>query len=141
MTILIGRALLAQITLHGERSYPEEGAGFLLGSDSADRTVRQLMPIANGREAEARHNRYLIGPREYLQAEMEAGRRGLDLLGIFHSHPDHPSQPSAFDLEWAQPAFSYVITSVQSGRAIESKSWRLDEKRTAFAEEQIEITE
>jgi proteasome lid subunit RPN8/RPN11 len=140
VTILIGSDLLAKISIHGERSYPEEGTGFLLGSDGGVRIVKDLMPIANAREEAARHNRYLIGPREYLEAETEAGRRGLDLVGIFHSHPDHPSQPSAFDLEWAQPAFSYVITSVQSGKAVASRAWRLNEDRSGFTEEEIKTT-
>ena len=141
MAILMGAELLARIASHSEQSYPEEGAGFLLGKDDTDRMVHDLIPIANEREVAARSNRYLIGPKEYLEAEMEAGRRGLDLVGIFHSHPDHPNSPSAFDLEWAQPQFSYLITSVQSGKATASKSWRLDHDRSGFIEEEIRITE
>jgi proteasome lid subunit RPN8/RPN11 len=141
VTILIESHLLRRISSHGEHSYPEEGAGFLLGSDRGDRIVQDLIPISNGREAEARHNRYLIGPKEYAEAEIEAERRGLDVVGIFHSHPDHPSRPSAYDLEWAQPAFSYVISSVESGKAKDSKCWRLDEDRQGFTEEEIRIAQ
>ena len=68
------------------------------------------------------------------------GRLGLSLLGVFHSHPDHPNQPSEFDREWAQPYFSYVITSVRSGKALESRSWRLVEDRSEFREESITLT-
>jgi proteasome lid subunit RPN8/RPN11 len=133
--------LLSQIHAHGEQAYPEEGAGFLLGaySDNGTRAVTAIFPLANSREDEARHNRYLITPEDYLKAELEADRRGLSLIGVFHSHPDHPNRPSEFDREWAQPFFSYVITSVQSGKAVESRSWRLTEDRTRFEEEEIKL--
>jgi proteasome lid subunit RPN8/RPN11 len=133
--------LLTQIHVHGEQAYPEEGAGFLLGaySDNGTRAVQAIFPLANSREDEARHNRYLITPEGYLKAELEADRLGLSLIGVFHSHPDHPNRPSEFDREWAQPFFSYVITSVQSGKALESRSWRLIEDRSKFEEEEIKL--
>jgi proteasome lid subunit RPN8/RPN11 len=130
--------LMRQIELHGEGAYPEEGAGFLLGTDGAQRQVRAILALANAREDGARHNRFLIGPRDYLRAETEADRVGLSLLGVFHSHPDHPNGPSEYDREWAQPFFSYIITSVNDGRAAGSRSWRLAEDRSGFAEEPIQ---
>lgn len=139
MSLQIQRATLSQIHAHGEHSYPEEGAGFLLGSAGDTAIVQDLMIIANRREAGARHNRYRIDPDQYLQAELEAERRNLDLLGVFHSHPDHPNLPSEYDREWAQPVFSYVITNVEHGKAVESRSWRLNDDRTAFAEEDIAV--
>jgi len=81
----------------------------------------------------------LITPEDYLKAELEADRLGLSLIGVFHSHPDHPNRPSEFDREWAQPFFSYIITSVQSGKAMESRSWRLTEDRTKFEKEEIKL--
>jgi proteasome lid subunit RPN8/RPN11 len=75
-----------------------------------------------------------------LRGEQEALRLGLDVVGVFHSHPDHPNRPSDFDREWALPWYSYVITSVQAGQAVESLSWRLEEDRSAFIEEQIQVT-
>jgi len=133
--------LLTQIHAHGEQAYPEEGAGFLLGAyaDNAKREVTAIFPLANSREDEARHNRYLITPEDYLKAELAADKVELSLIGVFHSHPDHPNRPSEFDREWAQPFFSYVITSVQSGKAVESRSWRLVEDRTKFEEEEIKL--
>ncbi len=139
-TLKLPQALMKEIRLHGERAYPEEGAGFLLGSDGSERSVFFILPLANSRERTARKNRYLITPEDYLKAEREADRRGLDLIGVFHSHPDHPDQPSEFDREWAQPFFSYLITSVQTGKAVESRSWRLAEDRSRFVEEKIQIT-
>ncbi|MGZ9163649.1 MAG: M67 family metallopeptidase [Anaerolineales bacterium] len=141
MILQLTEKLLAQIHVHGEQAYPEEGAGFLLGaySDNSLRAVQAIFPLGNSREDEARHNRYLITPEDYLKAELAADRLGLSLIGVFHSHPDHPNRPSEFDREWAQPFFSYVITSVQSGKAIESRSWRLIEDRSKFEEEEINM--
>jgi proteasome lid subunit RPN8/RPN11 len=136
MPLDIPRDLLQRIHAHGEQAYPEEGAGFLMGEPGR---VEDILPLPNAREETARHNRYLITPEDYLHAEMEAERRGLSLIGVFHSHPDHPNQPSEFDREWAQPFFSYMITSVQAGAAEGSRSWRLAADRSAFLEEEIEI--
>ncbi len=136
----ISRDLLDRINAHGEASYPEEGAGFLLGQDGSPRQVKAILTLQNAREASARHNRYLIGPQEYLQGESRADELGLTLLGVFHSHPDHPNRPSDYDRDWAQPFFSYLITSVTAGRAGESRSWRLEEDRSGFTEEKINVT-
>lgn len=138
MSLRLSRQILAQINAHGETSYPEEGAGFLLGSDEGQqRVVSQIFTTENAREDSARHNRYLVTPEDYLKAEITAEKLGLDLIGVFHSHPDHPNRPSEFDREWAQPFFSYVITSVNDGKAVESRCWRLSEDRSKFEEEQI----
>jgi proteasome lid subunit RPN8/RPN11 len=141
MNLLIPKHVLARIHSQAEKVYPEEGAGFLLGIEGPKRIVQDVISFPNSREAGARHNRYLLGPEEYAKAEVEAERRRLDLVGVFHSHPDHPNRPSEFDREWAQPAFSYVITSVHAGTAVESRSWRLTEDRAHFAEEPIQITD
>lgn len=138
----IKEEVLEQIYAHGEYSYPDEGAGFLLGYDDADqRHVAQIFITENAREDEARHNRYLVSPDEYLQAEIAAEMLGLSLIGVFHSHPDHPNEPSEFDREWAQPFFSYVITSVNEGEAVGLRSWRLAEDRSKFEEENISVQE
>ena len=140
MIIHLSREVLGLIHKHGEESYPEESAGFLLGTDETQRTVLAIYALSNAREDAARHNRYMIRPADFLKAEIEADRLGLSLIGVFHSHPDHPNKPSEFDREWAQPFFSYVITSVDTGKAIESKSWRLLDDRSWFEEEKIKIT-
>lgn len=135
MTVLeITEDLLGKIQSHGEEAYPEEGAGFLLGSEGH---AVDIFGLPNAREKTARHNRYLITAEDYLKAELAAEERGMSLIGVFHSHPDHPNQPSEYDREWAQPFFSYVITSVVSGKAAGSRSWRLAEDRSQFLEEKI----
>lgn len=139
MTLQLTPDVLRQIQAHGEAAYPDEGAGFLLGKSGGEqRQVLAILAADNAREDAARHNRYLLGPEQMLQAENTAARLDLDLLGIFHSHPDHPAQPSEFDREWALPWFSYVITSIQQGVAAASRSWRLSDDRSAFYEEPME---
>ena len=142
MTIEISEALMKQIHKNGEAAYPEEGAGLLLGDVQDERRLaRLILPLVNAREASARHNRYLITPQDMLHAEQQAAQLGLDILGVFHSHPDHPNRPSEFDREWAIPWYSYMITSVNAGQAVESRSWRLNEDRLDYEEESIEIVE
>lgn len=142
MTLQIPQAILNDIHAHGETSYPEEGAGLLLGFlQGEDKLVTQLLSLENAREDSARYNRYLLTPEDYLRGELDASRLGLDVLGVFHSHPDHPNQPSEFDREWAMPWFSYVITSVYAGRSVESRSWLLSEDRSHFVEEEIRSLE
>lgn len=144
MTIILPAHILHDIYANGEASYPEESAGLLLGESigtggTPDKKVLEILPLANAREDEARHNRYLITPQDMLRGEQEAIKRGMDILGVYHSHPDHPDQPSEFDREWALPWYSYVITSIQLGKATRSRSWLLSEDRKRFIEEPVEI--
>ena len=138
MTLKLDLNLLQHIHQHGEASYPLEGAGLLIGRISgSEREVLELQPLENRFEADQRHHRYRLDPLELMQAEDKADARGLEIIGIFHSHPDHPAEPSAYDLEWSLPYYSYLITSVANGRAVESRSWRLVENRERFEEETI----
>ena len=140
MDLLISDVLLAQIHDHGAAAYPEEGAGLLLGREQdGERMVVDILPLTNSREDQARHNRYLITAQDMLHGELQAAKQGLDVVGVFHSHPDHPNQPSEFDRDWAMPWFSYVITSVNQGQAVASRSWRLQDDRAKFTEETILI--
>lgn len=142
MKINIPSDLLEQIQAHGENAYPFEGAGLMLGQEEEDkRSVESLLFLENAREEKNQHNRYLITAEDMLQGEREAARQKLSILGIFHSHPDHPSQPSDYDREFAIPWYSYLITSVNNAKAGGSQSWRLEDNRDSFSEESIEITE
>ena len=134
--LLISKELLDQIYVHVEKAYPEEGAGFLIGDGGK---VENIFSLPNAREDEARHNRFLITPEDYLKAELTADSLGLSLIGVFHSHPDCPNVPSEYDREWAQPFFSYIITRVDEGKAVNSRSWRLLEDRSRFEEEEVQI--
>lgn len=138
MKLEISSAILDEIHIHGEKSYPEEGAGLLLGSSNGDlRLVTSILKLTNAREDKARHNRYLLTAQDMLRGEQEAAKLGLDIVGVFHSHPDHPNRPSEFDREWAMPWFSYIITSVHTGVAAGSRSWRLSDDRAQFIEEDL----
>ena len=132
----ISKELTSRMEAHLEKAYPGEGAGFLLGVDG---DVKDVMPLENAREDEARYNRFLLTPEDYLKAEMKAMELGVDLIGVFHSHPDCPNVPSEYDREWAQPFFSYIITRVDAGKVNNHRSWRLMEDRTKYEEEKIEI--
>lgn len=135
--LAIPKQLVERITAHLKGAYPEEGAGFLLGGEGE---VKEIFPLPNAREDAARHNRYLITPEDYLKAEMKAAELGVDLIGVFHSHPDCPNVPSEYDREWAQPFFSYLITRVDEGKAVSHRSWKLAEDRSKYDEEEIKIT-
>ena len=141
MTILLPAVHAREISLHGESAYPEEGAGVLLGSIEADglRRVLRTLPLPNRWEDENRTRRYRIDPLDLLDAEEKADQDGLTVLGIYHSHPDHPPQPSSFDLERALPFFSYIITEVNRGSTVESRAWRLAEDRRQFVEEDLTV--
>jgi proteasome lid subunit RPN8/RPN11 len=134
--LVVPDRLMNEINEHVEKAYPEEGAGFLIGEDGQ---VKEIVPLSNAREEGARHNRFLFTPEDYLKAELLAENLGLSLIGVFHSHPDCPNIPSDYDREWAQPFFSYIITRVDQGKAINSRSWRLQEDRSKYLEEKIEI--
>jgi proteasome lid subunit RPN8/RPN11 len=141
MSIVIPPEQLALIYANAEKAYPEEGAGFLFGYDGEARKVIAVYNLPNIREDDARHNRFLISPEDYLKGELEAEALHLDIIGVFHSHPDSSNVASGYDLEWAQPFFSYVITSVYNGKATESRSWRLSDDRSKFLEENIKSLE
>lgn len=132
----ISHTLLGKIHAHLEAGYPNEACGILLGRED---TVTEVVPADNTRSDSA-HNRYLIDPRDYLRIERDADRRGLQLLGIYHSHPDCPPRPSQYDLEHAWPNLSYLIVSVEKGRATTALCWRLRDDRSQFDPELLEWT-
>lgn len=138
MTLEINAGLLRAIERHGEAAYPEEGCGILLGrAEDGRKVVVEIVPVENRREDAARHNRYLIPPEAVLAGEQAAAQKGLDVVGFFHSHPDHPAQPSAFDRDHAWPWYSYLITAIHTGRAASTRSWRLLDDRSQFVEEEL----
>jgi len=138
MALKLTTGLLNAIERQAEAAYPHEGCGILLGRVEGDtRTVTDILPAENQREEAARRNRYLIPPEAVIAGEQAAEQKGLEVIGFFHSHPDHPARPSAFDREHAWPWYSYVITSVEHGRASGSRSWRLLDDRSQFVEEEM----
>lgn len=136
--LILTQDLMQSIREHGEQFYPEEGAGLILGHhDDHERRAVRLVPLRNTFESGERYHRYMIDARDMMAAEDLADELNLDLIGIFHSHPDHPAEPSEFDRQWALPWYSYVITRIEAGAAKESRCWRLAEDRAAFVEEDL----
>ncbi len=135
----ITKSLLEKLKAHGRRTYPEECCGILLGRENGDeKVVSDVIEIDNARN-EQRERRFLITPQAYQEADKEARKRALEILGFYHSHPDHPAWPSQYDLEHAWAWFSYMITSVEQGEPKETSSWVLREDRSAFDQEEIKI--
>jgi proteasome lid subunit RPN8/RPN11 len=126
-------AAIDAIRAHGRETYPHECCGAMLGRDGQ---VLATVPLPNTTE-EGPRRRFLVRPSDYRDAERAASAGGLDLLGFYHSHPDHPARPSQYDLDHAWPSFSYVIVSVQSGEPVDLRSWKLREDRSAFDEEPV----
>jgi proteasome lid subunit RPN8/RPN11 len=137
------RAELAQLRLmvdvpaamrqHAEAVYPEEACGGLLGrpGNGEEVEVVEAAPVTNVREHE-RRRRYLIGPEDVLHLERRAAAAGLQVVGYYHSHPDAPPLPSAFDREHAWPWYVYLIISVENGRAATARAWQLADDREDF---------
>lgn len=141
MALILTSAHMAQIRRQGEAAYPAEGCGLIggVGDGDARRAVR-LVPIPNARH-DSPQNRYLIEPDAFRRAYTALQQDGLDVIGVYHSHPDHPARPSAFDQEHAWPRLSYVIVAVARGSAHDARSWVLDDDRGSFTEESIILEE
>ena len=126
---------------HGEKDYPHECCGFILGQFKDEESFGvEYLPASNVKEGN-RERRFLIDPLAYQKAEDEADDQGMSIISIVHSHPDHPHNPSDFDRDHAWPGFSYIIISVQNGRIASYRSWQLNENRGKFIEENIKIIE
>jgi proteasome lid subunit RPN8/RPN11 len=137
MTLVLDPRHASAIRRHGEADYPAEACGLIGGAVEGDQKITvQLVPLVNRRTDSAR-NRYLIDPDSFRHGEERLERDGLEVIGVYHSHPDHPPVPSAFDREHAWPRLSYVIVGVNRGNATELKSWVLADGRGSFEEEQI----
>jgi proteasome lid subunit RPN8/RPN11 len=143
-TLWISHHLAEKIRAHGVETYPHECCGALLGRDTENakreplREVAALFPLINRRDDSPR-NRFSVTSEDVMAAEKEARAQGLEVVGWYHSHPDHPARPSEFDREHAWPWYSYIIVSVHKGAPQDMTSWRLDDDRAAFSSEGIEI--
>ncbi len=128
---------------HGEETYPNECCGIMLGHTGESNQVIELMRAGNTRTDSA-HNRYHIAPQELIKAQREGRNKGLDIVGFYHSHPDHPAQWSSTDFAEAHwYGCSYVITAVAKGKAEITNSFRLtgtNEDDKSFVNESITLT-
>lgn len=144
-TLSISTGVAERIRKHGAETYPHECCGALLGRD-ADlggdrkglREILDCLPLVNRRD-DSPNNRFSIAPMDVIEADRAAQARGMDLIGWYHSHPDHPAKPSEYDRNHAWPWFSYIIVSVRAGLPKEMTSWRLNDDRSEYSQEAIEI--
>lgn len=133
--------VVSKINGHGAETYPHECCGALLGRDldpasasDPSREVTALHPLVNRRDDSPR-NRFSVTSEDVLEAEKAARAKGIDVVGWYHSHPDHPAQPSDFDRDHAWPWYSYVIVSVMAGVPGVMSSWRLADDRAQMTQE------
>ena len=147
----LSQDLSNKIGAHGAETYPHECCGALLGRDldapttpssggaaQASREVTALFPLVNRRDDSPR-NRFSVTSEDVRDAEKAAREKGIDVVGWYHSHPDHPAKPSQFDQDHAWPWYSYIIVSVANGKPEKMTSWRLADDRTQFTSETLQI--
>ena len=137
MTLRLSEVLVEEVRREGELAYPAECCGVLAGRVGEVKDVARLVPMPNRRTDDP--HRYLITPEDLRRVTAELRASGLDVLGYYHSHPDHPAAPSSFDTEHAWPWYSYVIVRVERGRATELTSWVLEDDRSAMGRESLEV--
>jgi len=134
--ITIPASLLRQIYDHTESSYPYECCGVLIGTTGQDKTVHAFRVCKNLNKERA-HDRYNMDPLDFLKAQQEFENSPWEIIGIYHSHPDHPSRPSQTDTDAAHEGYSYVIISVEKGTVAKAQSWLLNGAEKKFYEEEI----
>ena len=135
MKIEIKEKALKIMVEDAESSFPDECCGFFYGRDGETRTVEEVLVVPNSKEGDKRR-RFVISPEDYLQGEKYALKNNTTLLGVYHSHPNHPARPSEHDRQQAVPFFSYIILSVMNGKTEHITSWQLNSKEQ-FDEETI----
>jgi proteasome lid subunit RPN8/RPN11 len=145
--LYISAELAEKIRAHGVETYPNECCGALLGRDASGdagqerpREILGVYPLVNRREDSPR-NRFSVTSKDVVNAERAAAAGGMEVIGWYHSHPDHPAMPSEYDREHAWPWYSYVIVAIEKGMAREMRSWRLQDDRERYVEERIELKE
>jgi proteasome lid subunit RPN8/RPN11 len=129
-SLTITAAVDRAIREHGREAYPHECCGALVGADGR---VTTTVALPNTTE-EGPRRRFLVRPSDYREAERRAGELGVELLGFYHSHPDHPARPSQYDLDHAWPTFAYIIVAVAQGAAADMTVWFLKDDRSTFEE-------
>jgi proteasome lid subunit RPN8/RPN11 len=137
LPIKIGAGDVENIHVHAKETYPEECSGVIVGMDTGEMKVVVDVWRAENTHEDERSRRFLIDPLVYMKLEQQANERDMDVLGIYHSHPDHPAEPSEYDREHAWPNFSYIIASVSSEQVEDMRSWVLKEDRSGYDEEPI----
>lgn len=140
MALEITSVLYDEITEHLLDAYPNEASGLLLGHETEfGKRATLIVRAENSYIPEEQHHRYLITAKDVQAAETSADEDGLEVMGVYHSHPDHPAEPSSFDHENALPWWSYLILSIQEDRCETARCWQLTDDRSHFKEEELLI--
>jgi proteasome lid subunit RPN8/RPN11 len=137
MTLHLPAPLLDQVRREGEQAYPSECCGAIAGPVDGEKRAARLYPLANRRTDDP--HRYLIDAEQLRSVEREARANNWEVLGFYHSHPDHPAIPSEFDTSHAWPWYSYLIVAVTDGRAESAASWVLDPDRPSMQRETLDV--
>ena len=132
----IRQPALEAIQAHGAEGYPDEICGLMLGTDRVVTEVRRARNII----VERSRDRYEIDPLDQIRIQREADAAGLDIVGYYHSHPDHPAQASRFDTERAWAGYVYVIVSIEEGKPVDANAFVADQDGGPFHAEPLEIT-
>ena len=136
--IELNKNLMEQINEHAKKDYPNEGCGILVGKfEKEKKTVSEVLELSNEREDENKYNRYLIPSKKILETELYALKNGLDIVGFYHSHPNHNAIPSQFDIDHALPVYTYLIVSVYDAKVIDYTVSVLSNDRLKFEKEEI----
>jgi proteasome lid subunit RPN8/RPN11 len=138
--LIIKKSHIDEIKKQGEEGYPFEICGFLIGKidyKNDTREVHEVYQVENQNKERA-NDRFEISPKDYIKVEDYAEGKGLQIIGIYHTHPDHPARPSQTDLMFAQPDLSYIILSVKNGKADNWYSWVLN-KENKFEQEDVKL--
>ena len=143
MSLIVSPEVYAAIRAHGEQTYPNECCGTMLGKNIGDDLEVWMLIRAGNTRTDSAHNRYHIAPQELIAAQREGRKNGLDILGFYHSHPDHPAMWSQTDFAEAHWfGCAYVITAIEKGRAAITNSFLLtgtSEDDKAFVNQEIRI--
>ena len=126
--------VMEKVIDHAISIYPEECCGFLYGNDIDGIVEVRMAKSMHNERTDKRNRRFLINPEQYLEAEKFADKSGFQLVGVYHSHPDHQAVPSQYDLEMAFPSFLYLIVSVNQESTTDTRWWQLSQDRTQFIE-------
>jgi proteasome lid subunit RPN8/RPN11 len=140
--LILTESQIDAIKREGEAAYPSECCGAILGRDvqitaEIQRHVVELEPLKNSFQADEQYHRFSLDPKELIDVEKRAGEAKLNVLGFYHSHPDHPARPSEYDRTHAWPFYSYVIVEIAKGKAAVMTSWQLDPGTEQFVSEEI----
>lgn len=132
---IIKKQLYEKLIEHARKSYPHEGCGILTGRTNE---ILEVTFVEN-KNKERLRDRYEIDPGDFLRVDKEAREKGYDIIGFYHSHPDHPALPSQFDIEHAWPEYIYIIISVSNGTENEVKAWKMNPDKLTIKEEELNI--